>query len=191
MKTTVKDYFTKESHNVNECITFIHNGDIKKSAVPVEALKLYNDIDNLHCVFGAPTSINFQYSFIVELTNNTALYTKECNKKTTKKNEIKVAIDSTSKLYSLASYGFKVVKRGNNRYLIISPRYQKLVSIRRIMDGCEGFFNILFIGCDRYDGTTNCGHVEVDNGDIIKLVQQTDRHFDYRWISDRADKAWN
>ena len=191
MKTLVKDYFTKEAHNVNDCLTFIHNGDIKKTALPVEELHHFNDIDNLHCVFGAHTSINFQYSFIVELTTYTGEYVKECNKKTTKKNEIRVDVNALSKLYSLASYGFKVVKRGKNRYLVTSPRYQKLVSIRRILDGCEGYFNYLFIGCDKYDGLTNLGHVDIDHGDIIKLSQSENRHFSYRWISDRADKTWN
>ena len=190
-KTTVKGYFTKKEGNVKDAITFTHNGDIKKSFLSVEELYPYNDIDNLHCVFGAPTSINFQYSFILECTDYKSVYVKECNKKTTKKNEIRVEIDAISKLYSLASYGFKVVKRGNNRFLVTSPRYQKFVSIRRILDGCEGYFNYLFIGCDRYDGLTNLGHVEVDHGDIIKLSQSENRHFDYRWISNRADKAWN
>ena len=190
-KTTVKGYFTKKEGNVKDAITFTHNGDIKKSFLSVEELYPYNDIDNLHCVFGAPTSINFQYSFILECTDYKSVYVKECNKKTTKKNEIRVEIDAISKLYSLASYGFKVVKRGNNRFLVTSPRYQKLVSIRRILDGCEGYFNYLFIGCDRYDGLTNLGHMTVDRADIIKLSQAEDRHFDYRWISDRADKAWN
>ena len=64
MKTTVIDYYTKESKNVTDCLTFVNNGDIKKTALPVEELHKYNDIDNLHCVFGAHTSINFQYSFI-------------------------------------------------------------------------------------------------------------------------------
>lgn len=190
-KTIVKGYFTKKEGNVKDAITFTHNGDIKKSFLSVEELYPYNDIDNLHCVFGAPTSINFQYSFILECTDYKSVYVKECNKKTTKKNEIRVEIDAISKLYSLASYGFKVVKRGNNRFLVTSPRYQKLVSIRRILDGCEGYFNYLFIGCDRYDGLTNLGHVEVDHGDIIKLSQSENRHFNYRWVSDRTDKTWN
>ena len=34
-KTMVKDYFTKENGSVNNAITFIHNGDIKKSFLPV------------------------------------------------------------------------------------------------------------------------------------------------------------
>lgn len=190
-RTTVKDFFTKEEGSVNNAITFIHNGDIKKSFLSIEELKSFNDIDNLHCVFGAPTSINFQYSFILECTDYHGTYIKECNKKTTKKNVIIADVDATSKLYSLASYGFKIVKRGNNRFLVISPRYQKLVSIRRILDGCEGYFNYLFIGCDRFDGLTNLGHVEVDHGDIIKLSQSENRHFDYRWISKRVDKSWN
>lgn len=190
-KTTVKGYFTKKEGNVKDAITFTHNGDIKKSFLSVEELYPYNDIDNLHCVFGAHTSINFQFSFILECTDYKSVYVKECNKKTTKKNEIRVEIDAISKLYSLASYGFKVVKRGKNRFLVTSPRYQKLVSIRRILDGCEGYFNYLFIGCDRYDGLTNLGHVEVDHGDIIKLSQLENRHFSYKWVSDRADKNWN
>lgn len=191
MKTTVIDYYTKELKNVNECLTFVNNGDIKKTALPVEELHKYNDIDNLHCVFGAHTSINFQYSFIIELTDYTTLYVKECNKKTTKKNEIKAPVNALSRLYTLASYGFKVQKRGKNRFLVTSPRYQKLVSIRRIMDGSEGYFNYLFIGCDKYDGLDNIGHVDIDHGDIIKLVQSENRHFSYKWISDRTDKSWN
>ena len=187
----VKDYFTKENGSVNNAITFIHNGDIKKSFLPVEELKRFNDIDNLHCVFGAYTSINFQYSFILELTDFNSLYVKECNKKTTKKNEIKTPVNALSRLYTLASYGFKVQKRGKNRFLVTSPRYQKLVSIRRIMDGSEGFFHYIYIGCDKFDGLTNLGHVEVNHEDIIKLSQSEDRHFDYRWISDRTDKSWN
>ena len=191
MKTMVKDYFTKEEKRVEECLTFINNGDIKKTAVPVEELNKYHDIDSLKCVFGADTSINFQYSFIIELTDYTTLYVKECNKKTTKKNEIKAPINALSRLYTLASYGFKVQKRGKNRFLVTSPRYQKLVSIRRILDGSEGFFNYLFIGCDRYDGLTNLGHVEVDREDIIKLSQSENRHFSYKWVSNRVDKTWN
>ena len=76
-------------------------------------------------------------------------------------------------------------------YAIISPRYQKLEAIRRIMDYNEMYFNFEYIACTRYDGNDLLDNVKVNHADIIIEAQKTNRHFSYKWVSDRAPKSWN
>ena len=196
----IKQYEGKEiKDDVKKAIQYANNGNWVNTFVSIENLPKYNEIDSLKCVFGADTSINFQYSFILEMTDFIGEYRKDCKEKSAdgKKGKGKVLstlvypVTALSRLYTLASYGFKVQKRGKNRFLVTSPRYQKLTSISRIMNGSEGYFNYLFIGCDKYDGLTNLGHIDIDHGDIIKLSQAENRHFNVKWISNRADKVWN
>lgn len=197
--TFAKDFFTKEKEATALMIDFEHKGDLKHSKITIPELQMYSQENDLQCVHGADTSINFQYSFVVTLTGNVKHYTKECKQREEGKGKgegkvlstIKIDLNAVSRLYTLASYGFKVTKKDDTYYAIVSPRYQKLEAIRRIMDYNEMFFNFEYIACTRFDGLEVLDSVKVNHADIIMEAQKTDRHFDYRWISQRAPKAWN
>jgi hypothetical protein len=197
--TYAKDFFTKEKEATALMIDFEHKGDLKHSKITIEDLQLYSKENDLQCVHGRDTSINFQYSFVITLTDNVKHYTKACKQKEEGKakgegkvlSTIEADLNAVSRLYTLASYGFKVTKKDDIHYAIISPRYQKLESIRRIMDYNEMFFNFEYIACTRYDGMTLLDNVKVNHEDIIIEAQKCDRHFDYKWVSDRAPKSWN
>ncbi|MBQ1802876.1 MAG: hypothetical protein II013_07800 [Lachnobacterium sp.] len=197
--TNAKDFFTKEKEATALMIDFEHKGDLKHSKITIEDLQLYSKENDLQCVHGADTSINFQYSFVVTLTDNIKHYTKECKQREAGKGKgegkvlstIKIDLNAVSRLYTLASYGFKVTKKDDMHYAIISPRYQKLEAIRRIMDYNEMYFNFEYIACTRYDGNDLLDNVKVNHADIIIEAQKTNRHFSYKWVSDRAPKSWN
>ena len=197
--TYAKDFFTTEKELAKIMVDFEHKGDLKHSKITISELQLYSHENDLQCVHGRDTSINFQYSFVVTLTDNVKHYTKNCKQKEEGKGKgegkvlstIEADLSAVSRLYTLASYGFKVTQKDNNRYAIISPRYQKLEAIRRIMDYNEMFFNFDYIACTRYDGLEVLDSVKVNHEDIIIEAQKCDRHFDYKWISDRAPKTWN
>lgn len=191
MKTTVKDYFTQTSGNVNNAISFIHNGDVKKTFVSLDDLQNYNDIDSYRCVFGAQTSVSFQYSMILEVNDVETLYKKTCTRKNGYTSDITCIENSITKLYSLASYGFKVIKKSDNTFVVFSPYYKKLTAFRRIADGIENYFNIKYIDVNRYDNMTLQETIKINHNDIIKEVQKTNRGFTYRLISNRLDKNWN
>lgn len=193
-----KDFFTKEKELSSIMVDFEHKGDLKHSKIAVDDLHIYGNENDLQCVHGAHTTINFQYSFVVTLTNYTKHYHKACKEQSEDgkgKGQILSYVDADlnaiSRLYTLASYGFKVTNRGNGKFAIISPRYQKLEAIRRIMDYNQLFFNFEYIACNRYDGLELIDSVYVNHGDIIQLAQATDRHFSIKWISDRKPKTWN
>ena len=193
----VTDYFTKEKGHVNDAITFIHKGDIKKTFIPLDNLYKYNAIDTFQCVFGAKTSIVFQYSMVVKTTDYIGLYEKDCKAKGTekgngkKRSTIKVNVNAVSRLYTLASYGWKVKKVSDNTFVLTTPYQNKLTSFRRIMDGNENYFDIESILVNRFDGKEFLNYIELDRKDIIKECQKTDRHFIIKWVSDRIDRSWN
>lgn len=197
--TYSKDFFTTTKELTKAMIDFEHKGDLKHSKLTIEDLQQYSKENDLQCVHGRETSINFQYSFVVTLTDNVKHYTKDCKQKEEGKGKgegkvlstIEADLNAVSRLYTLASYGFKVTKKDNTHFAIISPRYQKLEAIRRIMDYNEMFFNFEYIACTRYDGDDILDNVKVNHADIIIEAQKTDRHFCYKWISDRAPKSWN
>lgn len=193
MKTLAKDFFTANKENTNIMMEFEHKGDLKHTSVSLDDLHLYSAENNLQCVHGAETSINFQYSFVVTLSDNVKHYNKPCKDKKTGKilSYVEANLDAISRLYTLASYGFKVTKKDDNRYAIISPRYQKLEAIRRIMDYNEMYFNFEYIACTRYDGLELLDNIKVNHSDIIIEAQKSNRHFSYKWISDRTPKTWN
>jgi hypothetical protein len=193
MKTLAKDFFTTNKEVANMMVEFEHKGDLKHTIISLDSLHLYSNENELQCVHGAETSINFQYSFVVTLTDNVKHYNKPCKDKKTGKilSYVDAELNSVSRLYTLASYGFKVTKKDDTHYAIISPRYQKLEAIRRIMDYNEMFFNFEYIACTRYDGMTLLDNVKVNHNDIIIEAQKCNRHFSYKWISDRIPKTWN
>jgi hypothetical protein len=193
MKTLAKDFFTTNKELANMMVEFEHMGDLKHTIVSIKDLHLYSNENSLQCVHGADTSINFQYSFVVTLTDNVKHYNKPCKDKKTGKilSYVDADLNAVSRLYTLASYGFKVTKKDDMHYAIISPRYQKLEAIRRIMDYNEMFFNFEYIACTRYDGNDILDNVKVNHNDIIIEAQKTNRHFSYKWISDRSPKTWN
>ncbi|MBQ1802887.1 MAG: hypothetical protein II013_07855 [Lachnobacterium sp.] len=197
--TYSKDFFTATKELTSAMIDFEHKGDLKHSKITIEELQKYSKENDLQCVHGADTSINFQYSFVVTLTDNVKHYTKACKQKEEGKakgegkvlSTIEADLNAVSRLYTLASYGFKVTQKDSKHFAIISPRYQKLESIRRIMDYNELFFNFEYIACSRYDGNELMDNVKVNHADIIQEAQRTNRHFSYKWISNRAPKEWN
>lgn len=192
----VSDFFNKEMKgHVNDAITFIHKGDIKKTFISLDDLHKYNTINSVQCEFGAKTSISFQYSIIVKLTDYIGTYEKECKKGKGKDGKvvstIKCNVNAVSRLYTLASYGWKVKKVDNSTFVLTTPYQNKLVSFRRIMDGNENYFDIESILVNRFNGKEFLNYIELDKKDIIKECQKMDRHFIIKWISDRIDKAWN
>lgn len=197
--TYSKDFFTTTKELTKSMIDFEHKGDLKHTAVSLNSLHLYSKENDLQCVHGADTSINFQYSFVVTLTDNVKHYTKDCKQREEGKGKgegkvlstIEADLNAVSRLYTLASYGFKVTQKDDTHFAIISPRYQKLEAIRRIMDYNEIFFNFEYIACTRFDGNELLDNVKVNHADIIIEAQKTNRHFSYKWISDRSPKAWN
>ena len=192
MRVMVNDFFNKEvKGHVNDAITFIHKGDIKKTFVNLNDLYKYNAIDDIQCTFGADTSINFQYSIIVTLTDYIGVYEKECKKGGKVISTINYNVNAVSRLYTLASYGWKVKKVNNSTFVLTTPYQNKLTSFRRIMNGNEEFFNIESILVNRFNGKEFLNYIELDKKDIIKECQKTDRHFIIKWVSDRIDKAWN
>jgi hypothetical protein len=189
----VKDFFNADvKGNVNDAVSFIHNGDVKKTFTSIEELYKYNDYKTVKCDFGAYTDINFQYDMILNATDYESLYCKECTRKNGYKSDIRCVENATTKLYSLASYGFKVECLGNGKYLVTSPKYKKLTSFRRIADGCiERYFNIENIHVVKFEGNHFIEALTLNGKDLIKECQYMDRGFIFHEISNRIDKAWN
>ena len=192
-KTTVKDFFNSElKGNVNDAVSFVHNGDCKKTFTSIEDLYKYNDYKSIHCDFGAYTDVNFQYDMILNANDFESLYVKSCTRKNGYTSDIKCVENSITKLYSLASYGFKVEVIGENKYLVTSPKYKKLTSFRRIADGCiENYFDIENIHVVKFEGNRFIEALNLNGKDLIKECQYMDRGFIFHEISARIDKAWN
>ena len=192
-RTMVKDFFNSEvKGSINDATSFIHNGDVKKTFTSIEDLHNYNDYKSIHCDFGAYTDINFQYDIVLSATSYESLYNKECTRKNGYTSNITCVENSITKLYSLASYGFKVEVIGDNKYLVTSPKYKKLTSFRRIADGCiERYFNIENIHVAKFEGNHFIEGSTLNRKDLIKECQYMDRGFVFHEISARLDKAWN
>jgi hypothetical protein len=192
-RTMVKDFFNSEMKgNVNDAVSFVHNGDVKKTFTSIDDLYKYNEYKSIKCDFGAYTDINFQYDMILSANNYETLYNKECTRKNGYTSNITCVENSTSKLYSLASYGFKVEVIGDNKYLVTSPKYKKLTSFRRIADGCiERYFNIENIHVVKFEGNHFIEALTLNGKDLIKECQYMDRGFLFHEISNRVDKSWN
>lgn len=190
-RTTVKDFFTTEKGHVNNAITFIHKGDIKKTFVSLNDLHKYNAIDTFQCVFGANTDISFQYSIVVSLTDYIGIYEKAPKKANSKTSKIKCNVTAKSRLYTLASYGWKINIRKDGKIVLTTPYQNKLTSFRRIMDGNENYFNFEYISVNRFRGKELLNSKCLNHDDIIKACQNQNRNFAYKWISERVDKLWN
>jgi hypothetical protein len=192
-RTMVKDFFNNDvKGNVNDAVSFIYNGDVKKTFISIDDLYKYNDYKAIHCDFGAYTDINFQYDMILNATDYESLYCKECTRKNGYKSDIRCVENATTKLYSLASYGFKVECLGDNKYLVTSPKYKKLTSFRRIADGCiERYFNIENIHVCKFEGNHFIEGLTLNGKDLIKECQYMDRGFLFHEIYNRIDKTWN
>ena len=100
-------------------------------------------------------------------------------------------INATSRLYTLASYGWKVQKRKDGLFVLTTPYQNKLTSFRRIMNGNENYFDIESISVNRFDGKDLLNYLNLNKKDIIKECQRQDRDFIYKYISDRIDRSWN
>lgn len=192
-RTMVKDFFNSEvKGNVNDAISFIYNGDVKKTFISIDDLYKYNDYKAIHCDFGAYTDVNFQYDMVLSTTSYESLYNKECVRKNGYTSNITCVENSITKLYSLASYGFKVEVIGDNKYLVTSPKYKKLTSFRRIADRCiERYFNIENIHVVKFEGNHFIEGLTLNGKDLIKECQYMDRGFIFHEISARIDKTWN
>ena len=185
--------------NVNDAIKYVNNGTIYNTFVTLENLPKYNVIDDIQCVFGAKSSKNFQYSILVSLTDYIGIYEKDCKEKDTEKGKgkgktlstIKMEVNAISRLYTLASYGWKVQKRKDGLFILTTPYQNKLTSFRRIMNGNENYFDIEAISVNYFDGKSLLEYINLNKKDIIKECQNKDRDFVYKWISNRIDKAWN
>lgn len=183
--------------HVNNSITYVHKGSIDHSFINIDNLENYNDINNFHCVFGANTSKSFQYSIVVKTTDYIGIYEKDCKEKGKEKGKgkvlstVKIQLDAVSRLYTLASYGWKITHVKNNEFILTTPYYKKLTSFRRVMDGNENYFDIKSISVNRFDGKQFLEYINLNEKDIIKECQYKDRDFIYHWISNRIDKAWN
>lgn len=185
--------------SVNDAVQYVNNGTIQNTFVSIDNLYKYNAIDSFQCDFGADTSKSFQYSMIVKITNYIGIYEKACKEKDKEKGKgngrtlstIKMEVNAISRLYTLASYGWKVKKIDNNTFVLTTPYQKKLTSFRRIMNGNENYFDIESILVNRFDGKEFLNYIELDKKDIIKECQKQNRDFVYHWISDRLDKAWN
>ena len=192
-RTTVKDFFNSEvTGNVNDAISFVRNGDVKKTFTSIDDLHKYNEYKSIKCDFGAYTDINFQFDMILSATSYESLYNKECTRKNGYTSNITCVENSITKLYSLASYGFKVEVIGDNKYLVTSPKYKKLTSFRRIADGCiENYFNIENIHVAKFESNHFIEGLTLNGKDLIKECQYMDRGFIFHEISARLDKYWN
>ena len=185
--------------NVKDAVQYVNNGTICNTFVTVDNLFKYNAIDDVQCVFGAKSSKSFQYSMLVKLTDYIGIYEKELKKKENGKEKgkgktlstIKVEINAMSRLYTLASYGWKVQKRKDGLFILTTPYQNKLTSFRRIMNGNENYFDIESISVNRFDGKDLLNYLNLNKKDIIKECQNQNRDFVYKWISNRIDKAWN
>ena len=204
-RTIITDSLEKKYHgitikgSVDNAIQYVNNGTIQSTFVSIDNLYKYNAIDTFQCVFGANTSKSFQYSIIVKTTNYIGIYEKACKEKDKEKGKgngrtlstIKMEVNAISRLYTLASYGWKVKKIDNNTFVLTTPYQKKLTSFRRIMNGNENYFDIESILVNRFDGKQFLNYIELDKKDIIKECQRQNRDFVYHWISDRLDKTWN
>ena len=86
---------------------------------------------------------------------------------------------------------FTVVRYTDNGVVLISPHYQKLEAISKLMDYAKDFFNFKYIGVTKFDGKEIIKSLNLNSCDIIKSAQNEYRHFSFKWVTDRADKYLN
>ena len=165
---------------------FSVQGTMKTTCVNFEDLHKFSRENDLSCVFGAPTSINFQYSFVFTPNNNTHEYHK---------NHYNGGVDMDEgymqKCYVLAYRGYSVKVRKDGKIAIISPRFQKLPAISKHIDMLSKYGVFNQIVCSRYDGLELKDSYCLNGCDIIQTMQATDRHFEFKWISKRVAKYYN
>ena len=104
--TQSKDFFTAKKEFTKMMIDFEHKGDLKHTAVALEDLQLYSNENDLQCVHGRDTSINFQYSFVVTLTDNIKHYKKDCKQKEEGKKKGEGKVLSTIEADLIQSQGY-------------------------------------------------------------------------------------
>lgn len=180
------DFFTEEDINNTTKKTFAHGGTPCNVAVdtisqlPIITKDFCNEYE---CIHGAYTSTTFQYSMVLSFTDYQATWTR--------KNKTSFVEDSLSEVLKLASYGFTVTKITENKAVVISPKYQKLEAISKLMDYAKDFFTFDYIGVNKFDGEDLIKSLNLNGDDIIKSCQNEYRHFSFKWVTDRADKTLN
>ena len=180
------DFFTKEDINNTAKKTFAHGGTPCNVAIatiselPIITKDFCNDYE---CIHGAYTSTTFQYSMVLSFTDYKTTWTR--------KNKTPFVEDSLSEILKLASYGFTVTKITENKAVVISPKYQKLEAISKLMDYAKDFFTFDYIGVNKFDGEDLIDSFNLNGCDIIKSAQTKDRNFNFRWVTDRANKYLN
>jgi hypothetical protein len=180
------DYFTKEDINNVSTITFAHGGTPCNVSIDTykNLVSITKDFCNEYeCIHGAFTSVTFQYSMVLELTNHETIWKR--------KNKTSFIENAISEVLKLASYNFTITRINNNEVAIISPHYQKLEAISKLMDYAKDFFNFKYIGISKFDGEQLLDSYNLNGCDIIKSAQTKDRHFDFKWVTDRANKYLN
>lgn len=166
--------------------TFAHEGtpmNIAIADIPTLPAITKDFCNEYECIHGAYTSVTFQYSFVVEFTEYKAIWER--------KNKTSFTEDALSEVIKLASFNFTIKSISDNKAVIISPHYQKLESISKLLAYAIPFFNFKYIGCSRFDGDDLTESYNLNGADIIKAMQNTDRKFAVKWITDRMDKALN
>ena len=87
------DYFTKEDINGVKTLTFAHGGtpcNVSQKTFN-NIVSITKDFSNEYeCIHGAFTSVTFQYSMVLELTNHEAVWTRK-NKTSFIENSISLA----------------------------------------------------------------------------------------------------
>ena len=180
------DFFTKEDINNTSKKTFAHGGTPCNVAIdtisqlPIITKDFCNEYE---CIHGAFTSTTFQYSMVLSFTDYKATWTR--------KNKTPFVEDSLSEILKLASYGFTVTKITDDKAVVISPKYQKLETISKLMDYAKDFFTFDYIGVNKFDGEQLLNSYNLNGCDIIKSAQTKDRHFNFKWVTDRANKYLN
>lgn len=139
--------------------------------------------NSIECVHGADTSVTFQYSFVLEYTDYEAIWER--------KNKTRFTEDSKSEVVKLVANKFTVVRYTDNGVVLISPHYQKLEAISKLMDYAKDFFVFKYIGVTKFDGTEVIKSLNLNGCDIIKSAQNEFRHFEFKWVTDRANKYLN
>ena len=180
------DYYTNEVITTKESKTFAKGGTPYNVSIDTinNLPTITKDFSKEYeCIHGAFTSITFQYSFVLEFTDYTAIWDR--------KNKTRFVEDCLSEVLKLTAYNFTVSRINSKEVALISPHYQKLESISKLMDYAKDFFNFKYIGVTKFDGEDIIDSFNLNGCDIIKSAQSENRNFDFRWITDRANKYLN
>jgi hypothetical protein len=180
------DYYTKKDINGVKTITFAHGGTPCNVSEETwqNIVQITKDFCNEYeCIHGAFTSVTFQYSMVLELTDYEAIWER--------KNKTSFTENAISEVLKLASYNFSITRINQNEVAVISPHYQKLEAISKLMDYAKDYFNFKYIGISKFDGEQLLDSYNLNGCDIIKSAQTKDRHFNFKWVTDRANKYLN